>query len=425
MKNISLALVTSSALISAPRAVMAAPRADISDPKVLLAQLQSAFETFKTENEQKLAAKADIVVAEKLDRIDATIGDLQSALDEQARIMAAAAINPKSVVGDMPASTPELISGFKSWMRTGDVHASMSEGTAANGGYLAPVEWDRTITGKLKAVSPMREHARVVTISTGGFSKVYNDRVLGSGWVGETAARPETTTPGFGSLNFTMGELYCNPAISQTLLSDAAIDLEQWLADEVNLEFAKQEAIAFLSGNGTSKPRGLLTYVTGGASAAIHPWGAITTLNSGHATTIPNGDPLLDLIYDLPAQFTANAKLFVNRLSLRAIRKLKDGQGNYLWQPSYATGLPQTVAGVPTVEMTDLAAPSVAGAFTNGDIAALYGDMDATYLIVDHVQVTVFRDPYTNKPFVHFYTSKRVGGGVHNPEPMRALKISV
>jgi HK97 family phage major capsid protein len=123
-------------------------------------------------------------------------------------------------------------------------------------------------------------------------------------------------------------------------------------------------------------------------------------------------------MYSLPAEFTANAKLFINRASLGATRKLKDGQGNYLWQPSYAAGEPQTMNGSPIVELPGM--PGVAA----GNIVALYGDMYQTYLIVDRIGITVLRDPFTNKPFVHFYTTKRVGGGVANPEPMRALKVA-
>jgi HK97 family phage major capsid protein len=133
----------------------------------------------------------------------------------------------------------------------------------ADGGYFAPVEWDRTVTEKLKQLSPIRANAQVIQITTNGFSRVYSDGIVGSGWVGETAARPATTTPGLSTLAFNTGEIYANPQITQIALDDVAIDLEQWIADEVDREFAIQENIAFLSGNGTNKPTGILTYVTG------------------------------------------------------------------------------------------------------------------------------------------------------------------
>ncbi len=387
--------------------------------------LAVAFEAFKQTHSQELAevkaGAADVVTTDKLEKINAALDELQAAVDDQAKINAAAKLGSGAVIGDIKAD-PEYTAAFKEHMRKGDnaaaeVKAAMSKGTDADGGYLAPIEWDRTIGESLKEVSPIRRESRVVTISGAGFKKHFSDRNVGSGWVGETASRPATTTPQIGTVDFTPGELYANPAISQQLLDDAAVDLEQWLASEVDTEFARQEGIAFLSGDGSNKPYGILTYVTGAANAARHPYGAIATVNSGAAAAL-TGDGILDLMYALPSEYAANAKLYTNRLSIGASRKLKDGQGNYLWQPSYASGQPQTLAGAPVVEVPDM--PAIAA----DAIAALYGDMEATYLVVDRIGIRVLRDPFTNKPFVHFYTTKRVGGGVHNPEPMRALKIA-
>lgn len=402
-----------------PRAVQGAVQGR-GDPAEILAQLQKDFADFKAENDQALKGKADVVVDEKLTRIDETVQALQDAIDSVNTEVAALRLNgaDDAVIGDMKAD-PEYLKAFKAHMRKGDnagVSAAMTKGVAEDGGYLAPVEWDRTITGKLKQVSPIREHARVVRISTAGFKKLYNDREVGSGWVGETAARPATGTPKLGQLDFPLGEIYANPAISQQMLDDAAIDLEAWLAGEVDTEFARQEGIAFLSGDGVNKPHGLLTYVDGGANDARHPFGAIEVVNSGVAAGI-NGDGLLDLFGALPEEFLGNAKLFTSRQSQTAMRKLKDGQGNYLWQPSFALGQPATLAGEAIVTVPGM--PTIAA----DAIAALYGDMDETYLVVDRVGIRVLRDPFTNKPFVHFYTTKRVGGGVNNPEAMKALKI--
>jgi HK97 family phage major capsid protein len=386
----------------------------------------TAFEAFKAKHTEELteikAGKTDVLTTEALERINKAIDEITDAVDEQAKIVAAAKLGNGAVIGDIKGD-PEYTAAFKAHMRRGEraepeFQAAMSKGTDADGGFLAPIEWDRTIGEKLKRISPMRQEARVITISVAGFSKLFGDRAVGSGWVGETASRPATSTPQLGSVTFTPGEIYANPAISQQLLDDSAVELEQWLGSEVDTEFARQEGIAFLSGDGTNKPHGILTYVTGAANAARHPYGAIGVVNSGHATTIPNGDALIDFMYDLPSEFEANAKLYLQRTSLRALRKLKDGQNNYLWQPSYVAGEPATLNSAPIVQMPDM---PVIGA---GNIAVLYGDMEATYLVIDRVGIRVLRDPYTNKPFVHFYTTKRVGGGVHNPEPMRALKIS-
>lgn len=387
-------------------------------------ELAVAWEAFKTSHTAQLeeikSGKTDVLTTDKLDTINAALTELQTAVDDQAKIQAAAKLGNGGVIGDIQAD-PEYSAAFKAHMRRGDkapadIQAAMNKGTDADGGYLAPIEWDRTIGEKLKLISPMRAESRVITISVAGFKKYFGDRNVGSGWVGETASRPATSTPQIGVLDFTPGELYANPAITQQLLDDAAVDLEKWLGSEVDTEFARQEGIGFTSGDGVNKPYGVLTYVEGAANAARHPYGAIKVKNSGAVAAL-TGDGLLDLMYDLPTQFAANAKFHMNRLSMGAARKLKDGQGNYLWQPSYASGQPQTLAGAPVVEHPDF--PIVAA----GNVAALYGDMEATYLVVDRVGIRVLRDPFTNKPFVHFYTTKRVGGGVHNPEPMRALKV--
>ena len=401
---------------SRPRALIGTVRADASDPKAMIAQLHGAFEAFKEAHDEELKAKVDdILLDTKLEAINNAMSEIETALSEK---IAAAAIS--GAPGDMKPTDPAYLKAFKAHMRKGDqagvdVMAAVSVGTAADGGYLAPVEWDRTITNKLKQISPIRANAQVIQISSNGFSRVYNDGVIGSGWVGETAARPATTTPGLTTLAFATGEIYANPQITQQALDDIAIDLEQWIADEVDGEFAIQENTAFLSGDGTNKPSGILTYVTGGAKAATHPWGAITGTTVAGAAAVTT-DEVIDLVYSLPSERNQNAKFYMNRTSLGKLRKLKDGQNNYIWQPSYVAGEPSTLQGYPVVEVPGM--PNM----TTGLVSILFGDMEATYLVVDRIGIRVLRDPFTNKPYVGFYTTKRVGGGVQNPEYMRFIK---
>lgn len=405
--------LASLSLATTPRAVHAAPRADVSDPKALIGQLAAAFEEFKAADAQA-KKDGDTLIQAKLESLNTEMSELTNALDEANRRIAAGAI------GDRGPVDPEHDAQIRAYMRAGTVptvQAAMSEGTDSAGGYLVPVEWDRTITNKLVQRSPIRENSQVVTIGGRGFTRVYNDRVIGSGWVGETAARPETTTPGLSGLQFDTGELYANPAVTQRMLDDAGFDLAAWLADEVNGEFAVQENTAFLTGNGTNKPYGVLTYVTGAANAARHPFGAITATTAASATAV-TADELLTLISTLPSERDANSKFYLNRTALFTIRKLKDGQGNYLWQPSYVAGQPATLAGYSVVEVAGMPA------MTTGQIPILFGDMGMTYLVVDRLGTQVLRDPFTNKPYVHFYTTKRVGGGVQNPEYMKALKMA-
>jgi len=409
----ALAGLSAAAVLSRPKAISGTIRADASDPKTAITALNQAFETFKSKNDEAVGAKADdAVVKAELAKLNDAMDGYQKVIDDLNAKIAAGVNGP---VGDMQPTNPEYVKDFKAHMRKGDVSAAMSVGTAAEGGYLAPVEWDRTITNKLKQISPIRANSQVITISGAGFSKVYNDGVIGSGWVGETAARPATTTPGLTSLAWNTGEIYANPQITQQMLDDAAVDLEKWLADEVDGEFAIQENIAFLSGNGTNKPDGVLTYVTGAANAAKNPLGAITGTTVAGAAAVTT-DEIIDLVYSLPSERSMNAKFFMNRTSLGKIRKLKDGQGNYIWQPTYVQGQPSTLQGAPVVEVPGM--PNM----TTGLVSILFGDMEATYLVIDRVGIRVLRDPFTNKPYVGFYTTKRVGGGVKNPEYMRFIK---
>ncbi|MGX1800951.1 phage major capsid protein [Brevundimonas naejangsanensis] len=396
----------------APRALCGAVRADANDPKAMIAQVQAAFEEFKKTNDEKLKAKAeDGLVNQKLETINAAIDGYQKAIDDlNARIAAGSAAQ------DAPRDA-EYTTAFQAHFRKGDVQAALNKGADDEGGYLAPVEWDRTITDKLVEISPMRQIATVQTISGAGFKKLYNLRGTGSGWVGETAARPETASPEFGSQTFTPGELYANPAATQQLLDDSEVDLEAWLANEVDTEFAYQEGLAFVSGNGTNKPKGFLTYVTGAANAADNPLGAIALTSAAAATAITT-DELIDLELSLPGVLSQNARWVMNRNTIGKIRKLKNSDGDYIWQPSLQVGQPAQLLSHPVTEMAAMP-NAVADA-----VPIAFGDFRRGYLIVDRTGVRVLRDPYTNKPYVMFYTTKRVGGGVKDPQAIKAMKMA-
>lgn len=212
----SSALAALSVGASMPRAVHATPRADNADPQALFAQLQSAVQEMREKNDQSLAAKVDdTVLTEHVDRINADIGRIEEAMDKAMADIAAAKVGKTEQVRD-----PEYTEQFNAYFRSGVETARLNEVKAAatktdgEGGFLAPIEWDRTVSGRLKQVSAMRQYASVQRISGAGFKKVFSDRNVGSGWVGETAARPATTTPGLASLDFPLGEIYANPAAS-------------------------------------------------------------------------------------------------------------------------------------------------------------------------------------------------------------------
>lgn len=422
--------LTAPVIPTVPRALLGTTiRADVSgDPKAMIAALQGAHNEFKTTMEANVGAKADSAeVQAKLDAINATMNTLEASLNEHALKIAGQQMNGNAKAAP---SDPEYTNAFASFMRTENaedqrklsaaqkvgVRAAMSEGVPSDGGLLTPIEWDRTISGRLKLITPMRQESTVISISKAGFTKLFTDRAVGSGWVGETASRPATATPQFTALPFGLGQLYANAAASQDVLDDAEIDLENWLTGEIETEFSRQEGIAFVAGDGVNKPFGFLGYATGGAAAARHPWGAIEIVTSGAAAAFTT-DKVIDTVYKLPAIYTPNAKFFTNRSSLGAVRKLKDGQGNYIWQPTFIAGQPSTLAGYPVVDMPDM--PNAAA----GNLAMAFGDMRETYLVIDRIGFRILRDPYTNKPYICFYCTKRVGGGVKNPDAMKLIQI--
>lgn len=407
-------------------------RADSGGVAAMIEQVNRTFAEFRTTQEEQMRGIAarfdDYVTAEKLDRINADIGNMQAAVDA-ANAAIQSVVERANAGHQRTFDDPVYADLYNRWFRNGDgegdvraastqgIRAAMSVGTDTAGGFLAPTEWDRTIQDRLVIVSPWRQIARVQQVSVNGFSRVYNNRGTVSGWVGETASRPETGTPTFGTVSFNMSEVYANPAISQTLLDDALVDVEMWLAEEVETEFALQEGVGFTTGDAATRPRGLLTYAAGASNAALHPWGAIGEVNSGAAAALTH-DGIVNLTYELPSEYGANAQFIMNRNTHGEVRKLKDGDGRSLWQPSLQAGTPATLMGYPITEiaaMPDLAANA---------LPICFGDFQRGYLIVDRLGLRLLRDPYTNKPNVMFYATKRVAGGVNDPDAMKFQRIA-
>ena len=297
---------------------------------------------------------------------------------------------------------------------------SLSIGTNSDGGYLVPPETEAAVNRALRNLSPIRSIAGVRQVSGAVFKKPFAVNGIGSGWVGETAVRAQTTTPTLDALTFPTMELYAMPAATQTLLDDSAVNIDQWIADEVHATFAEQEGAAFVTGDGIAQPKGFLTYPTVAQSAWA--WGSLGTINTGVAAAFPASNPadkLVDLVYSVKAGYRANATFVMNRATQSIIRKMKDSAGSYLWAPAGKPGEAPTVLGFPVAEsenMPDVAANSLSVAF---------GDFQRGYLIVDRVGIRVLRDPYSAKPYVLFYTTKRVGGGVQDFDAIKLLKFAV
>jgi HK97 family phage major capsid protein len=401
-------------------------KAEIGHDPLLIAGVNAAFAAYRDANDQRLAeierrASADVLLEEKVARIDA-------ALDQHMRRIDRALIETKRppLAGAAPAHERERKSGFDAYMRRGETRAlselegkQLSAATGADGGFVAPAEVERAILERLAVLSPMRQIASVRAVSAGSYRLAVAVTNPAVGWVAETAARPGTDTPDLAQLTFPVMELYAMPAATQALLDDAVVDIDAWVAGEVETVFAEQESTAFISGNGTTQPLGVLSAPV--VADASWSWGNIGVLNSGAAGAFAASNPsdvLVDLVYALRAGYRQNGVFMMNRRTQSTIRKFKDSTGAYLWTPPASLGQPATLMNFPVVEME--AMPAIAA----NSVSILFGDFKRGYLIVDRLGVRVLRDPYTAKPFVLFYTTKRVGGGVQDFAAIKGLRFA-
>jgi HK97 family phage major capsid protein len=285
---------------------------------------------------------------------------------------------------------------------------------------VAPPEIERAIERRLQQASPMREIATVRTVGAGVFKKPVSVAGVEAGWVAETAPRPETDPATLALLEFPAADLYASPAATQTLLDDAFVNLDEWLAAEVEDAFAAQETAAFVTGDGVNKPRGFLSYNMAAEGSQL--WGQLgylaTGVSGGFPATAPT-DKLMDLIYAPKTQYRPGGRFVMNRKTASSIRKFKDSGGNYIWSVGTQPGMPASLLGYPVTEIETM--PDVGP----DSLSVAFGDFGRGYLIVDRAGVRVLRDPYSAKPYVLFYTVKRVGGGVQNFDAIKLLKFGV
>lgn len=406
---------------------------DTAEIKKAVEGFMTTFEEFKnkvnTELDQvKKTGGTDAVTADEVKKLNA-------ALDEQKKLVDELRLDAKRplITGHdgekraMTADEQKHRDAFLNYMRKGasaeeELKAieakSLSAGSNPDGGYVVPFQLDSTIDRVLSEVSPIRAISSVMQVSTGLLRKPVNMGGAGAGWVGEAESRPQTATPTLNMLEFPVMEMYANPAATQTLLDDAYINIEQWLADEVQITFAEQEGAAFVAGNGVNKPRGFLAYDT--VANANYAWGKLGFTVSGGASDFAATEPenvFIDLIHSLKAGYRTGARFVMNSATLAKVRKFKDGNDNFIWQPGLQAGQPDRLLGYAITEAEDM--PDVGA----GEFPIAFGNFNRGYQVVDRIGTRVLRDPFTAKPFVLFYTTKRVGGGVKNFEAIKLLKI--
>lgn len=391
-------------------------------------EFMRTFGAFKDANDQRLAEiearlSADVITTERVDRIN-------SALDEHKRVLDELALKAqRPPLSGEPRSTATGLqhkAAFDAYVRAGDLtrlksleQKALSVGSDPDGGYLVPTELEAAVNIAVRNVSPIRAIAGVRQVSGSVYKKPFSIAGAETGWVAETASRTATNTPTLAALTFPTMELFAMPAATTALLDDSAVNIDQWIAEEVRDAFAQQEGTAFVTGNGSGKPKGFLAYTT--VDNASWSWGNIgflkTGVDGGFATTNP-ADKLIDLVYAVKAGYRANGTFVFNRATQAAIRKMRDENGDYIWQPAARAGDASTLMGFPVAESEDM--PSMA---TNA-FSVAFGDFRRGYLIVDRVGIRVLRDPYSSKPYVLFYTTKRVGGGVQDFDAIKLLKFA-
>jgi len=366
-----------------------------------------------------LEASFDAVAqADEVAELRGEITGLRARIDAQA----VAATRP-ALAGAKADVSPERRAFVDGYLRKGaEVETKSFAGTTpGEGGYAVPREIDEAIDATLKAISPIRAIANVVKVGSAGYRKLVTTGGVASGWASEGGARPGTATPTFAEIVPPMGDLYANPAASQAMLDDARFDVEGWLAQEIATEFARAEGAAFVSGNGTDKPKGFLSGTISNEADGVRAFGTIQYVASGAPGGFPVSNPqdrLIDLIQSLRSPYRQGASFVMNSATLSAIRKFKTADGAFLWQPGLAEGRPDTLLGYPVVEAEDM--PDIAA----NAFAIAFGNFRAGYLVTERAETLILRDPFTNKPFVHFYAAKRIGGAVSNSEAIKLMKFS-
>ncbi|MBN8649069.1 MAG: phage major capsid protein [Caulobacterales bacterium] len=386
----------------------------------------SVFSAFQEANDNRLAEiekkiVADVLLEEKVDRLDKALNRAQSSLDKLALK------NVRPILNGELKPNNEHKGAWSQFMRKGDENAlyrieekSLSIGTPSDGGHIAPPEVQAIIERTLAQVSPMRRIASVRPTNSSNFRKPIATTNASVGWVSETGARTQTNTPSLDLMAFPIGELYAMAAATQTILDDAALDIDAWLAGEIAHSFAIAENAAFINGDGTNKPKGIVSHnIVADTSQEYGSLGYIATgVSAGFAATNP-ADKLVDLTYLPKTQYRTNSSFLMNRRTLGQVRKFKDSNGQYIWQPSLVAGQPTSLLGYSVYECEDM--PDIAA----NSHAIAFGDFEKGYLIVDRTDLRVLRDPYSNKPFVLFYVTKRVGGGVQDFDAIKFLKFAV
>lgn len=426
--------------------------------KKVVEQLGRAFEEFKQAHAQQIAEiksgrGVEATLNDKIEKLSAALTDLQTQKDEIEKKLNRPNLGQQDNIEEQKAvvvfnseikahaaalglAQPTDISvdqyrayksAFNIYARKGDKFLSGEEqkalqvGVDADGGYLCPPDLSGRIVQKLFDLSPIRAIADVQSISGGSLEGIEDTGEADAGWTGETSSRSETNSPQIGKYSIVAEEMYAQPRATQKLLDDAAVDVESWLANKVADKLARTEGAAYVVGNGVAKPRGFTTYTTAATADASRAWGQLEHVNTGANGAFAGSNPG-DILFDVEGAFKpgylAGANWVTRRSVITAVRKFKGSDNNYLWQPGLQAGKPATLIGYPITMAEDM--PTLA----TGSLSMALGNFRLGYQIVDRLGIRLLRDPFTAKPYVVFYTTKRTGGAVVNFEAIKFVRFS-
>lgn len=418
-----------------------------AEVKEAVEKLGKTFEEFKSQNDRRLkeAEKKgeDAVTKDQVEKLNKAIDDgqaeLKKRLDEMeakanrlvlgggdAATEAKAAREFGELIGVKDFDAPKLAEykgDLGGYLRRNEVKAvTMQVASDPSGGFWVTPDVSGRMVKKIYESTPMRQLANVVSIGTDALEGPIDNGEGDAAWVNETGARNQTDMGQLGMWRIPVNELYAYPKVTQKLLEDSKIDVEAWIADKSNSKFARKENAAYINGDGNLKPKGILQYGFANTADESRAWGTFQYLATGTSAGFGNGtngsDKLLDLIFELKTGYRQNANFLMARRSVGAVRKLKDGQGNYLVDMRLRDGaLVESIFGFAVADGEDM--PKIEA----DSLSILFGDFAEAYIIIDRLGTSVVRDNITQPGFVKYHMRRRVGGGAVNFEALKALKF--
>lgn len=439
--------------------------------KAVFDRIGEAFEAFKKTHSEEIAGVKkgfdDVITKDKLKKVEDALDsgiDLQTKFDaalkaeKKEREELEAKLNRMNLSGHSEESAKRVIeiksfnsdlsginsarnrsftpldeAGYESYKKaqdhylregkenlTADEVKTLSVGSDPDGGYFVTPDVGGRIVKRVYETSPVRQEASIITISTDALEGVEDLGEAGAGYAGEQAQGSDTTTPQVGKWRIQPYWIDTEPKATQQLLDDANVDIEGWLSDKVSNKFSRFENAEFVTG-AANKIRGfMLGYTPASDSGSGVTWGTVGFIGTGASADFAATNPvnnLHDIIGLLKNDYLLNAKFYTRRSVITKIRKFKDTTGQTIWMPPSGAGYTETIMGYSIVRMEDISALAA------NSYSLAFGDLRQAYQIVDRSGIRVLRDPFTSKPFIKFYTTKRTGGGLVNFEAIKLLKF--